>query len=190
MNDRDASRASAAVPRDPPQQPAVAPPSTPPDDSADFREFYRGFVSTLVAFLMWQCARLADATDIAQDTLIKAYRRWSEIEHPKAWARTVASRALARHIASIEEDPIGQLSEHSSLLPSSMNVETWEQQHEVLRVLDRLPPRQRQVMAWTLEGYTPTEIAAELQIAAGTVRANLMKARRALAAYLSRPGEE
>ena len=190
MNDRDTSRADAAIPHDLPPQPAVTSPPAPPDGSAEFREFYRGFVTTLVAFLMWQGARLADATDIAQDTLIKAYQRWSEIEHPKAWTRTVASRALARHIASIDEDSIEQLCERSSLLPPSINLETWEQQHEVLRVLNSLPPRQRQVMAWTLEGYTPTEIAAELQIAAGTVRANLMKARRSLAAYLNRPGEE
>jgi hypothetical protein len=42
-------------------------------------------------------------------------------------------------------------------------VETWEQQHEVLPVLDRLSPRQRQVMAWTLQCYTPAEIATELR---------------------------
>jgi RNA polymerase sigma-70 factor (ECF subfamily) len=69
-------------------------------------------------------------------------------------------------------------------------VETWEQQHEVLPVLDRLSPRQRQVMAWTLQCYTPTEIATELRTNAGASRAGLMKARRALAAHLATPGDD
>jgi DNA-directed RNA polymerase specialized sigma24 family protein len=62
---------------------------------------------------------------------------------------------LARHIARVEEDPAEEIPEHSSLLPSLTNVTAWEQQHEVLRLLDLLPPRQRQVMAWTLEGSSP-----------------------------------
>jgi RNA polymerase sigma factor (sigma-70 family) len=190
MDDLDARRSGASVPRDPPQRLPSVQSSAHPDEVTEFSEFYRGFVPTLVAFLVWQGARLPDATDIAQETMIKAYQRWSEIDHPKAWARTVASRALVRRIASIEEDPAEQLPEHNLLLPLSINVEAWEQRHEVLRVLDRLPPRQRQAMAWTLEGYTPAEIATQLQITADAVRASLMKARRTLAAYLSTTGDQ
>ena len=162
----------------------------PAGNDAAFSAFYRKFLPTLVAFLMWQGARLPDATDIAQDTMIKMRQRGSEIGHPEVWARKVASRALVRHIASIKEDPVEHLPEHSSLLPPSIDVKTWEQQHEVLRMLDLLPSRQRQVMAWTLQGYTPAEIAIELQINADAVRASLMKARRALAAHFATSGGE
>lgn len=188
MDDHEARRTGATVPCDPPQRSPFTPepiqPSADADNDAAFSEFYREFVPILVAFLVWQGAGLADATDIAQDTMIKAYQRWSEIDHPKAWARTVASRALVRRIASIVEEPIDQLTERSSLWPTSINVAAWEQRYEVLSALDRLSPRQRQVTAWTLDGYTPTEIATELQITAEAVRANLMKARRALATHL------
>lgn len=191
MDDREAPSAEAAVSRKPSQMAPSAQSSVHPDEVAAFSEFYRGFVPTLVAFLLWQGARLPDATDIAQETMIKLYQRWSEIDQPQAWARTVASRALVRRISSTEEDPVDHLPEHSSLLPPSIDVEMWEQRHEVLRVLDRLPWRQRQVMAWTFHGYTRTEIATELQITAEAVRASLMKARRALAVYLRRPeGDE
>ncbi len=177
-------------PRDPPDRPAVAPPPVrpdpPDDDDAAFSAFYRRFVPRLVAFLVWQGARLPDAADIAQDTMIKLYRRWSEIHEPEAWARRVASRALARHIASIREDPCDDPPVHSSLLPPLTNVEAWDQRHEVLRLLALLPPRQQQVLAWTLDGYTPAGIAEELGITAEAVRANLMKARRALAKHLRR----
>jgi len=102
----------------------------------------------------------------------------------------VASRALVRRIASVAEDPVDDPPEHSSLLPTLTNVEAWEQRHEVLRLLDRLPPRQRQVLAWALDGHTPAEIANELEITPEAVRANLMKARRALAEHLGTTGDE
>ncbi|WP_331767827.1 sigma factor-like helix-turn-helix DNA-binding protein [Embleya sp. NBC_00896] len=52
--------------------------------------------------------------------------------------------------------------------------------------LERLatPPRQRQVLAWTLAGFTPSEIAQELGLTSDAVRANLMKGRRRAALYL------
>lgn len=180
MAERDRSSSNTSAPIG-----EVRPPPPSREYPADFSGFYRSFVPTLVAFLIWQGARLSDAADIAQDTMMKAYERWPTLQHPKAWARTVSARALARRIASIEEVPRDDLAEHIVLLPSSVTIETWEQRHEVLRMLELLSPRQRQVMAWTLDGYTPTEIATELQITADAVRANLLKARRALATYLN-----
>lgn len=153
-----------------------------------FSEFYRQFVPSLVAFLMWQGARLPEAADVAQETMIQAYRHWPTIDHPQAWARRVASRIHARRAATIEE-PIDQVGERTALLPSLIDVVAWEQRHDVLRALSHLPLRQRQVMAWTLDGYRPSEIAAELRITPEAVRSNLRKARRALAAYLAESGE-
>ena len=192
MDDHDPRPAGAAIPRDRPGRSAAAPPPDPPDPpdtDAAFSAFYREFVPTLVAFLVWQGARLPDAADIAQDTMIKAYKGWSEIHQPKAWARRVASRELARRIAEIE-DPCPNPPERSPLLRTPTNVEAWEQQHEVLRLLDQLPSRQRQVLAWTLDGYPPEEIAKELGITPEAVRSSRWKARRALAKYLGRTRDE
>ncbi|GGR46147.1 sigma factor-like helix-turn-helix DNA-binding protein [Streptomyces netropsis] len=52
-----------------------------------------------------------------------------------------------------------------------------------------LPYRQRQILAWTLSGYTPSEIAQQLELTPEAVRASLKKARRTLAEYI-RQGEE
>ena len=41
-----------------------------------------------------------------------------------------------------------------------------------------------------LDGYTPTEIAEELRMAPEAVRTSLLEARRAVARYLQRGGEE
>jgi RNA polymerase sigma factor (sigma-70 family) len=149
----------------------------------EFATFYRRTVKELVGFLVLQGAQLVDAADIAQDTLSAAYQRWHTIDHPRAWSYRVASRALIRKLATVE-DPADEPPEPSPLLRAT-NIEYWEQQQDIVHVLALLPPRQRQVMAWTLYGYTPKEIAEELGIEPTAVRANLMKARRALVAHLT-----
>lgn len=55
------------------------------------------------------------AADIAQDTMLNAYRCWADITHPKAWVHTAASRALIRKIASAEE-PVEDVPGPTSLL--------------------------------------------------------------------------
>jgi RNA polymerase sigma-70 factor (ECF subfamily) len=149
--------------------------------------FYREFIADLVAFLVWQGARLADAVELAQEAMIEAHRGWSVIKHPRAWTKRVASRKYARLIARTEE-PLEHVN-LSLLLPPTLDIPEWEERHEVLRLLKLLPPRQRQVMAWTYDGYSPSEIAAELNISSEAVRTNLTRARRTLAAHLELPEE-
>ncbi len=72
----------------------------------------------------------------------------------------------------------------SLLLSPGIDIPEWEERHEVLRLLNLLPPRQRQVMAWTYDGSSPADIAAELNISAEAVRTNLKRARRTLATHL------
>jgi RNA polymerase sigma-70 factor (ECF subfamily) len=86
-----------------------------------------------------------------------------------------------RRTAEVVEYPIPEMPEHATALLRITDVVAWEQNHDVLRMLDRLPARQRQVLAWTVDGYAPAEIAAELQMTPEAVRASLLKARRALA---------
>ncbi|ATZ23750.1 RNA polymerase sigma factor [Streptomyces lavendulae] len=157
---------------------------------AEFSAFYRATVRPLVAFLINQGAGVHTASDIAQETMTTAYRRWNDLHAPKAWAYKVASRALVRRIAGVEEDPVGEVPEPTSLLARPDAIAEWEARHRVLPLLRSLPPRQRQVLAWTLAGFTPGDIADQLGLPNETVRANLRKARRAAAAYLETREEE
>jgi RNA polymerase sigma factor (sigma-70 family) len=184
--DDDATPAASTPVRRPKPATEVAHPQDHPTQAATaFSAFYKAFVPTLVAFLLWQGARLHDATDIAQDTMDQAYQYWERIKNPHAWVRTVASRAYARRIASIEvENPVDEVPE-TSLLPSCVDVTAFEERHDVLRLLALLPPRQRQVMAWTYDGFKPAEIAEILQIQPEAVRSSLQKARRTLAPHLA-----
>ena len=176
---------SATAPAPPAPDPASAVSSAV---AAEFTAFYRTAAPRLVAFLRWQGASLPDAADCAQEALAQAFRQWSTLRHPRAWCRLVASRLYARQVAAIREDPSGDLDRAAGapLLAPDTDVAELESRHTVLALLEHLPPRQRQVMAWTYDDATPTEIAAALQITSDALRSNLHKARDARAGQLAR----
>lgn len=162
------------------------------DYDAAFAAFYRDFMPRLTRFLLWQGAPLAEAVDIAQETMTALYKDWLRVRSPQAWSRRVGSRRWGRRIATLAHelctDPgdiagTGVVTSVPRLIGADQ-VRAFEQHHDVLKLLEELPPRQRQVLAWTYEGYTPAEIAEELQLTPQAVRASLHKARHAAASYL------
>lgn len=150
-----------------------------------FTMFYPATIKPLIAFLILQGASLPDAAEVAQDTLLSAYERWDTLDNPRAWSYRVASRAWARKHFSIKEDLTADQPEPSPVLCTT-EIEHWELEYDAVRAISALPSRQRQVMAWTLYGFTPNEIAQELGMSNDAVRSNLHKARRALSTRLSR----
>lgn len=172
---------------------AFTPPTEVPVDpaaTAAFAAFYRESAPRLIAFLRWQGAPLPDAAECAQEALTLAFHKWSTIQQPHAWCRTVASRLYARRVADIEEEPVDDPETVGTpLLPAGTDIDaSWNNATNVLRLLARLPARQRQVMAWTYDGATPTEIAEALRISSDAVRGSLKKARASLRQYLQDPG--
>lgn len=158
-------------------------PTRVPRSTTEFECFYRAEARDLVRFLVWLGAPLADAADVAQDTMIEAYRQWSTIRRPRAWIRTVASRTFLRRLAQVDQ-PVEDVDGRPLLSDSCDLITAWLQHQEILRLLALLPPRQRQVMAWIFDGYSPKRIAPELGITPDDVRSNLRLARRALAEHL------
>ncbi|MFE3270981.1 RNA polymerase sigma factor [Streptomyces sp. NPDC059215] len=186
MNDHDPADATEqrTAPLRPPGQH-----TTRQRTDEEFSAFYRDNIRPLTGFLINHGASVQTAADIAQETMTHAYRRWDDITHPKAWVHKAASRALVRKIASVEE-PVEEVPEPTSLIPRPDAIAEWEAQHDALPLLRSLPPKQRQVLAWTLAGFTPTDIADHLDLPAENVRANLKKARRTAADYLKTREEE
>ncbi|MGH3784101.1 MAG: RNA polymerase sigma factor [Pseudonocardiaceae bacterium] len=163
---------------------APAPTEPSVDVVEEFTTFYKATLPQLVAFLRWQGAPLPDAADCAQESLAACFRQWSTIERHHAWCRTTASRAYVRRLATIREHPVDDLNTVGSpLITPTTDIDALEHRHTVLAILDRLPLRQRQVLAWTYDGATPTEIAETLHISPEAVRSNLHHARTTLRAH-------
>ena len=174
----------------PERSPRPAAPAAP-ETRLSFRDFYQQHTPRLVAFLMRLGARAEDAADIAQETMTRAYKGWEGIEHPRAWTRTVGSREYLRRLLADRDEPVAEIP--GQLLGSSMAgageaAMLGPEQARVLELLRLLPPRQRQVMAWVYDEYTPVEIAAILNLDPGTVRVSLHKARETLKRHLAGKG--
>ena len=142
--------------------------------TSEFAACYEAEHLLLVRFLIRLGAPEQDAFDAAQDAFVEAYRCWEQIHSPRAWLRKVATRRLTRW----PEIPLGERSHVTD--PGPNGIQIAEETRDVLAALRRLPMMQRIAMAWTLDGFKPTEIANELDTTAEAVRQALTRARRTL----------
>jgi RNA polymerase sigma factor (sigma-70 family) len=171
--------AGPVTPGGPPERalaanPAVAVPVGP--GVADFAACYRREMPGVIWFVMSLGGSAEEAADAAQSAFAAAFTAWETIRHPAAWLRRVAQRAYYRQAAS-REIPVETAPDLPGPLSVSATVEFRDEAREVLAALAELPARQRQVMAWYVDGFTPAEIARRLGADPAAVRQSLAKAR-------------
>lgn len=166
--------------------PAQAPTarSRSPQAVEEYCRFYRQEFASLCRFLYHRGAAVDSVSDLAQEAMEELWLQWGTVYAPRSWIRVVASRKCAASRTAAREA--------QALLPRIATDEGGVDEHahaafglsaeeaHVLRVLRQLPDRQALVMAWTLDGYTPAEIAARINSTAGAVRKALFDARNAL----------
>jgi len=152
--------------------------------ATDFDRFFRAEFPRLVTAAAALTGSREVAKEVAQESMLRAYREWrrvSSLDIPAAWVRRVAinlaidrSRRVKRERAALSR--AGHGSETVTLADEFDTV--WE-------AVRRLPGRQREIVVLRYVYDLPVaEIAATLEIATGTVTASLHKARRTLAAAL------
>ena len=142
-------------------------------------------------------SRPADAEDLVQDTLLRAYQGVDRFDgaHPRAWLLTIMRNAhhnrnrrrrptLLRDEATMDIE----IDRRNSPSPSAEDVAaegllaSW-----VTDALGQLTPRLRQVAKLVdVDGLTYDEAAAVLDIPTGTVMSRLHRARRRMRARLER----
>jgi RNA polymerase sigma factor (sigma-70 family) len=149
------------------------------DPGLDFAACYRQHLPGLVWFVMSLGASADEAQDAAQSAFAAAFPVWDTIRHPQAWLRRVAERVHCRSRSS-REFPVEITSDRPWPPLVSSSVELRDEAAEVLAALAALPARQRQIMAWHVDGFSPAEIARELNMEQAAVRQNLAKARKNL----------
>jgi RNA polymerase sigma-70 factor (ECF subfamily) len=141
-------------------------------------------------------ANQAEAEDIAQETFLKAYQRFEELEHSATaggWLKTVATNLSLNHlsryrkrwtffselISGSEEDP-GEIE-----FPAEGDIDRELAQGDrrgiVEEALQKLPHDQRvPLVLYHLHGLKYEEISARLNVSLGKVKTDIFRAREAL----------
>ncbi|MEM9175960.1 MAG: RNA polymerase sigma factor [Myxococcota bacterium] len=116
--------------------------------------------------------------DAAQETLIQVMRDLSGLRDPAAlrgWVRRIATREAIRHAERRRREPLLDHLEETERVDLDPSLG-----RDVARVLAELPPDQRAILVLRdLEGLSEAEAAAELDVARGTIKSRLHRARDA-----------
>lgn len=146
-----------------------------------FTEFFRAEHKKLIRFVMTLNANSDQAAEIARATFFKALQTWDTIHSPRAWIRRVAKNELmAARLAARREAPYETMPDAQAPVSTGLAVELNDEGRQVIAALRTLPPKQREVMAWIVDGFSAAEIARELGVSPESVRQNHSKARKHL----------
>ena len=153
----------------------------------DFAGCYAQELPGLIWFAISLGADPHRAADVAQSAFAEAFGAWEGIQYPRAWLRRVAGRLYYRCLDNYET-LVEAVPDRQGPLSAGSMAEFRDEARAVLAALADLPPKQRQVMAWSIDGFSPAEIAGELGTDPAAVRQNLAKARKHLKAQLGITG--
>jgi RNA polymerase sigma-70 factor (ECF subfamily) len=165
----------------------------PAGDPATFRQLFEAHAEALRRYAQRFVRSRETAEDLVQDVFLRLWRVWDRIEvgpHTRAYLYvTTRSRAL-NHLARERNEergrglsfPRGIVSEEPALPPEGeAKVEADEIARAIERVLETMPPRQREVAALRLRHQLPTgEIARRLGISPRTVEVHIARATKTL----------
>jgi RNA polymerase sigma-70 factor (ECF subfamily) len=102
---------------------------------------------------------------------------------------TARNELITMRQAAHRETPQDTLPEKAVPVSTALAVELGEEGREVLMALDTLPLKQREVMAWIIDGFGSAEIARGLGVTPESVRQNYAKARKNLSRFYGRREE-
>jgi RNA polymerase sigma-70 factor, ECF subfamily len=127
---------------------------------------------------------------VTQEAFARAWQRWSEVGRytdPEGWVRTVGRRIATNRWHKTRN----RLTAHRRLGTATSTPGPNEDSVALTAALRRLPAEQRVALVLHhLGGLSIQQIAAETNVAAGTVKARLSRGRVALSTLLSVDIEE
>lgn len=165
-----------------------------------FRDLMAAYLGAFYGLARRYTGSHEDADDVLQEAFVKVFQNLGGLSRPEAffpWARRILINTALDHIRrrrrghefeveveNLEETP----HERGSDAPDR-RVEQREFFRRFDRVLDRLPPRQREIVTLhDIEGLSTEEIASLCKCPPATVRSNLFYGREKLRRLLSGGG--
>jgi RNA polymerase sigma-70 factor (sigma-E family) len=148
-------------------------------DRVAFGEYVRSRSQSLLRAAQAITGNRADAEDLLQATLVKAYQSWDRVDDPAALDAYVRRVMMNTHISGwrrrrVDEYPTDELPDS----PTGEDATRESDLHDVVqRAIDRLPRQMRAaVMLRYYHDMTEPEVAAALGISVGTVKSTVARA--------------
>jgi RNA polymerase sigma-70 factor (ECF subfamily) len=149
------------------------------------QDLYEVTYRRLVAQLAATTGDVAEAEDLVQEAFARALARWPQVrslENPEAWIRVVAlnlARSKWRRATRGAAVMLRLRAAHQEAPPPSPDHVT------LVAALRKLPATQREALVlFHVADLSVDDIARQLNVATGTVKARLSRGRAALAADL------
>jgi RNA polymerase sigma-70 factor (ECF subfamily) len=177
------------------------PPSPPTRTPEERREGYEKEALVHLDVLYRVALRLtgnaADAEDLVQETMLRAYRSWDRYTpgtNAKGWLLTILRhlfineyRRKTRHPETVDVDTIEPFALFQEVQEEDPQGAFFDKivDDEVLRAVDQLPEAFREAVTLSdVEGLSYEEVAKVLDVPVGTVKSRLYRGRRLLQAKL------
>jgi RNA polymerase sigma-70 factor (ECF subfamily) len=182
----------------PPAAPALTP-AAEAEKRASFEREALVHLDSLYRVALRLTGNPAEADDLVQETMLKAYRAWDQFEkgtNAKGWLLTILRHAFineyrrrARRPETVDLDAIEAFSVFHELQEEDPQGAFFDRivDEEVLRAIDELPEQFRETVVLSdVEGLSYEEIARVLDVPIGTVKSRLFRARHLLQQKLYR----
>ncbi|WGX95505.1 RNA polymerase sigma factor [Nocardioides sp. L-11A] len=155
-------------------------------DAHEFDEFYAASFRRVAGQVYAMIGDLDEATDCTQEAFARAWahrRRLNRADHPEAWVRTTAYRLA---VSRWRRRKRGERSPDRALQHHGVAAAVDESHVALVAALRRLPEAQRQALVLHHIADLPVQqVAAEVGVPEGTIKARLSRGRAALAALLT-----
>ena len=172
----------------------ATPTPTPVDQKrASFEQEALVHLDTLYRVALRLTGNAADADDLVQETMLKAYRSWHQYEkgtNAKGWLLTILRnsfineyRRRTRHPETVDVDTIEPFAVFGEVQDDDPQGAFFDRivDDEVLKAIDELPEAFRETLVLSdVEGLSYQEIGKILGVPVGTVKSRLFRARQAL----------
>ncbi len=176
-------------------------PSTPPPPAeqkrASFEREALVHLDTLYRVALRLAGNPADAEDLVQETMLRAYRSWEQYTpdtNARGWLVTILRnlfineyRRRSRHPETVDLDTIEPFAVFPQVGDGDPQAAFFDRivDDEVLRAVDVLPEAFREAVTLSdVEGMSYEEIATVLHVPVGTVKSRLFRGRRMLQSRL------
>ena len=160
-------------------------------DEAEFDDFYTSSFSRITGQLYAMIGDRDEAQECVQEAFVRAWQHRSKLskaEHPDAWVRTTAYRLA---VSRWRRTKLAKRPSDRALSPAVHTEPVDETRVALLAALRQLPDKQRQALVLHhLVDLPVIDVAREVGVPEGTIKARLSRGRTALAALLATAGAD